>query len=216
LFRNLVGVSREMQEVRDLIKQVAGTEATVLITGESGTGKEAVASNIHGLSPRRDRPFVPVNCGAIPSELLESELFGHEKGAFTGAISSRQGRFEIAEGGTLFLDEIGDMPMDMQIKLLRVLQERTYERVGSNKTMRADVRIVAATHQNLEQLVAEGKFRMDLFYRLNVFPIQVAPLRERAGDIPLLVESYIKKREFERLGSLRLSDCALASLARYF
>ena len=216
LFRNLVGVSREMQELRDLIKQVAGTEATVLITGESGTGKEAVASNIHGLSPRRDHPFVPVNCGAIPSELLESELFGHEKGAFTGAISSRQGRFEIAEGGTLFLDEIGDMPMEMQIKLLRVLQERTYERVGSNKTIQADVRIVAATHQNLEQLVAEGKFRMDLFYRLNVFPIQVAPLRERAGDIPLLVESYIKKREFERLGSLRLSDCALASLARYF
>ncbi len=216
LFRNLVGVSREIQAVRDLIKQVAGTEATVLISGESGTGKEAVANGIHRLSPRRNHAFVPVNCGAIPSELLESELFGHEKGAFTGAISARQGRFEIAEGGTLFLDEIGDMPMDMQIKLLRVLQERTYERVGSNKTMRADVRIVAATHQNLEQLVAEDKFRMDLFYRLNVFPIQVAPLRERAGDIPLLVESYIRKRELERLGSLRLSDCALASLARYY
>ena len=216
IFRNLVGCSKEMQAVRDLIKQVADTDASVLITGESGTGKEAVASNIHRLSGRRDKPFVPVNCGAIPSELLESELFGHEKGAFTGAISSRKGRFEIAEGGTLFLDEIGDMPMEMQIKLLRVLQERTFERVGSNKVIRANVRIVAATHQHLEQLVAEGKFRMDLFYRLNVFPIQVEPLRERTGDIPLLLASFNKKREMERLGTLKLSDGALASLAKYY
>ena len=214
-FRNLVGSSKEIQAARDLIKQVAGTDASVLIAGASGTGKEAVANNIHGFSARRDKPFVPVNCGAIPSELLESELFGHEKGAFTGAVSTRKGRFEIAEGGTLFLDEIGDMPMDMQIKLLRVLQERTFERVGSNKTIRANVRIVAATHQHLEQLVAEGTFRMDLFYRLNVFPIRVAPLRERAGDIPLLLESFNKKREMERLGTLKLSDGALASLAKY-
>ena len=216
LRRNLVGSSKEIHFVRELIKQVAGTEASVLVTGESGTGKEVVARNLHNLSSRRDRPFVPINCGAIPSELLESELFGHEKGAFTGASSSRQGRFEIAEGGTLFLDEIGDMPLDMQVKLLRVLQERTFERVGSHKTMHANVRIVAATHQYLEKLVAEGRFRMDLFYRLNVFPVEIPALRERVGDIPILIEGYLNKLEREGRSSLQMSDGALACLSKYY
>lgn len=215
LYQNLVGSSEEINAVRTLVRQVAGTEASVLITGDSGTGKEVVARCVHALSARRDRPFVPINCGAIPAELLESELFGHEKGAFTGAISSRQGRFEIAEGGTLFLDEIGDMPLEMQVKLLRVLQERTFERVGSHKTQQADVRIVAATNHDLEQLVSEGAFRMDLLYRLNVFPIEIAPLCERAGDIPLLIDGFINRLAREKRGALRLSDCAVASLARY-
>lgn len=216
LHRNLVGCSADMQGVHHLVKQVADTEASVLVTGESGTGKEVVARCVHGLSSRRDGPFVPINCGAIPAELLESELFGHEKGAFTGAVNARQGRFEIAQGGTLFLDEIGDMPLDMQVKLLRVLQERTFERVGSNKTVRCDVRIVAATHRNLEQLVTEGKFRMDLLYRLNVFPIDITPLRKRPCDIPALVEGYIKRVEREQHTLLRLSDSAMASLSRYY
>ena len=216
LRRNLVGSSPAMGVVHKLIEQVATTEASVLVTGESGTGKEVVARCIHELSPRREFPFVPINCGAIPAELLESELFGHEKGAFTGAVSARQGRFEIAEGGTLFLDEIGDMPLDMQVKLLRVLQELTFERVGSHKTIRSNVRIVAATHRDLDQLVAEGKFRMDLFYRLNVFPIEITPLRKRATDIPHLVEGYIKRLERESGGALRLSECAMACLASYY
>ncbi|WP_207796442.1 sigma-54 interaction domain-containing protein [Pseudohalioglobus lutimaris] len=216
LGRHLVGVSDGIETVRSLIAQVACAEASVLITGESGTGKEVVAHSIHRLSQRYDGPFVPVNCGAIPAELLESELFGHEKGAFTGAISTRRGRFEVAEGGTLFLDEIGDMPMDMQVKLLRVLQERSFERVGSHKTIQANVRIVAATHQNLEQLVAEGKFRMDLLYRLNVFPVEIPPLRHRVGDIPMLIDMYAHKLEREQGRALKLSDCAMASLSRYF
>jgi len=216
LFRSLVGTSRDIQYIRELIKQVAGTEASVLILGESGTGKEVVAQNIHNLSNRKKQPFVPVNCGAIPPELLESELFGHEKGAFTGAISARQGRFEIADGGTLFLDEIGDMPMNMQVKLLRVLQEKTFERVGSNKTITSDVRIVAATHQNLEQLVTEGKFRMDLFYRLNVFPIELPPLRDRIEDIPLLIKEFVNRMELEKQGTVVLDDSAMASLAKYY
>lgn len=158
---------------------------------------------------------MPVNCGAIPADLLESELFGHEKGSFTGAISSRQGRFEIADGGTLFLDEIGDMPMNMQVKLLRVLQERTFERVGSNKSLTADVRIIAATHQNLDHLVAEGRFRMDLYYRLNVFPIDMPPLRDRSEDIPLLIRELINRFDREKRGSVQLSDCAIAALGNY-
>ena len=215
LFRSLVGNSDAIQQVRDLVRQVAVTDANVLVLGESGTGKEVVARNLHFHSQRRNGPFVPVNCGAIPGELLESELFGHEKGAFTGAISARKGRFEMAEGGTLFLDEIGDMPMSMQVKLLRVLQERTFERVGGNTTIRADVRIVAATHQHLEQLVAEGRFRNDLFYRLNVFPIEIPALNQRPEDVPLLVHEFIARMTAERRGSLKMNTCALSALSKY-
>jgi sigma-54 specific flagellar transcriptional regulator A len=215
LFRNLVGSSAAVRTVRRLIEQVAATDATVLLLGESGTGKEVVARNVHYHSPRRYKPFVPVNCGAIPGELLESELFGHEKGAFTGAITARRGRFEMAAGGTLFLDEIGDMPLPMQVKLLRVLQERTFERVGSNKSITADVRIIAATHSNLEAAIDTGKFREDLFYRLNVFPIDMPPLRERVEDLPLLINDLIARMEHEKRDSIRLTPAALESLCRY-
>jgi sigma-54 specific flagellar transcriptional regulator A len=215
LFRSLVGNSRGIIEVRKLIEQVAESDATVLILGESGTGKEVVARNLHYHSARRDKPFVPINCGAIPGELLESELFGHEKGAFTGAVSARRGRFEMAEGGTLFLDEIGDMPMAMQVKLLRVLQERTYERLGGNKEITANVRVVAATHQNLENLIEEGKFREDLFYRLNVFPIDMPPLRDRMEDVPLLVNELIARMEHEKRGSVRFTPACMIALCQY-
>ncbi len=211
----LVGNSPAMVMVRRLIEQVADSEANVLILGESGTGKEVVASALHHLSSRRERPFVPVNCGAIPGDLLESELFGHEKGAFTGAITARQGRFELAEGGTLFLDEIGDMPMPMQVKLLRVLQERTFERVGSNKPISADVRVVAATHRDLEERIGAGEFREDLYYRLNVFPIEMPSLRERAEDIPLLATELLSRLERQGRGTARLTPAAMASLTRY-
>ncbi|BCO31075.1 transcriptional regulator FleQ [Thiohalobacter sp. COW1] len=215
LFRSLVGSSRAIQQVRKHIQQVADSDANVLILGESGTGKEVVARNIHYYSSRRDQPFVPINCGAIPPDLLESELFGHEKGAFTGAISARQGRFEMAEGGTLFLDEIGDMSLPMQVKLLRVLQERTFERVGSNKPIEANVRVVAATHRNLEENIKDGSFREDLFYRLNVFPIEMPPLRERVEDIPLLVNELIRRIEHEKRGSVRLTSGAVMALCQY-
>ncbi len=215
LFRSLVGTSRAIQHVRQMMQQVADTDASVLILGESGTGKEVVARNLHYHSKRRDGPFVPVNCGAIPAELLESELFGHEKGAFTGAITSRAGRFELANGGTLFLDEIGDMPLPMQVKLLRVLQERTFERVGSNKTQSADVRIIAATHKNLESMIEVGAFREDLYYRLNVFPIEMAPLRERVEDIPLLLNELISRMEHEKRGSIRFNSGAIMSMCRH-
>jgi sigma-54 specific flagellar transcriptional regulator A len=215
LFRSLVGNSRGIRRVRTMIEQVASSEATVLILGESGTGKEVVARNIHYYSDRREKPFVPLNCGAIPADLLESELFGHEKGAFTGAISSRQGRFELADGGTLFLDEIGDMTMHMQVKLLRVLQERNFSRVGSNKLIHANVRIVAATHRNLEEAIEKGDFREDLYYRLNVFPIDMPPLRDRIEDIPLLVNELVKRLENENRGSVRLTHAALMSLCQY-
>ncbi len=215
LERVLVGNSPAIRQARHLIEQVAASDATVLILGESGTGKEVVAGSLHYLSTRRSAPFVPVNCGAIPGELLESELFGHEKGAFTGALTARQGRFEIAEGGTLFLDEIGDMPLPMQVKLLRVLQEKTFERVGSNRSIAADVRIVAATHRNLEEHIKEGTFREDLYYRLNVFPIEMPPLRERAEDIPLLASELINRLEQEGRGSVRLTASAMASLMQY-
>jgi len=211
----LVGDNRDMQQVRRLIEQVAHSDASVLILGESGTGKEVVAQTLHRQSLRAKRPFVPVNCGAIPPDLLESELFGHEKGAFTGAITARQGRFELAEGGTLFLDEIGDMSLEMQVKLLRVLQEKSFERVGGNKTFHSDVRVVAATHHNLEHRVAEGFFRLDLFYRLNVFPIEVPPLRERSDDIPLLVKYTTERLHQGGQRVAQLSDCALAALATY-
>jgi len=215
LFRSLVGTSRKVQQVRDLMSQVADKDVTVLITGESGTGKEVVARNLHYHSPRRQKPFVPVNCGAIPAELLESELFGHEKGSFTGAISSRAGRFEMAEGGTLFLDEIGDMPLPMQVKILRVLQERTFERVGSNKTQQADIRIIAATHKNLEQMISDGTFREDLYYRLNVFPIEMPAMRERIEDMPLLLNELISRLENEGRGSIRFNSAAILSLCQH-
>ncbi len=215
LFRSLVGSSKPMNEVRFLIEQVAKTPASVLVLGESGTGKEVVARNIHNLSERAQNTFVPVNCGAIPAELLESELFGHEKGAFTGAISMRKGRFELAEGGTLFLDEIGDMPQPMQVKLLRVLQERTFERVGGSKSIKADVRIIAATHQNLEEMIKEGSFREDLFYRLNVFPIETPSLRERKEDIPLLLKELLTRFEHEQNRTLRFTERAIESLMEH-
>ena len=215
LFRSLVGTSREVSDVREMMGQVADKDVSVLITGESGTGKEVVARNLHYHSPRRDKPFVPVNCGAIPAELLESELFGHEKGAFTGAITARAGRFELAEGGTLFLDEIGDMPLNMQVKILRVLQEKCYERVGSNKTVMSDVRIIAATHRDLEAMITEGSFREDLFYRLNVFPIELPPLKDRAEDIPLLINELVSRMESEDRGSIRFNSAAILSLCRH-
>ena len=215
LFRSLVGTSREVQTVRTMMDQVADTDVTVLIQGESGTGKEVVARNLHYNSPRRDKPFVPVNCGAIPAELLESELFGHEKGAFTGAINARAGRFELAEGGTLFLDEIGDMPLHMQVKILRVLQEKSYERVGGNKSYPTDVRIIAATHRDLDVMIADGSFREDLYYRLNVFPIEMPPLRERAEDIPLLINELVNRLESEHRGSIRFNSAAILSLCRH-
>ena len=215
LFRSLVGASPSIQEVRDMMAQVADKDVTVLITGESGTGKEVVARNLHYNSPRRKGPFVPVNCGAIPAELLESELFGHEKGAFTGAISSRAGRFELAEGGTLFLDEIGDMPLPMQVKILRVLQEKTYERVGGVKSFKTDVRIIAATHRNLEEMIEAGKFREDLYYRLNVFPIEMPSLRDRAEDIPILINELVSRLESEERGSIRFNSSAIVSLCRH-
>ena len=184
------GSSSAVREVSVLIRQVAAHDSSVLILGESGTGKELAARAIHDASPRRQRPFVAINCGAIPAELLESELFGHEKGSFTGAIAARKGRFEIAEGGTLFLDEIGDMSLQMQVKLLRVLQERVFERVGNHAPIRCNVRIIAATHRNLEDSIARGAFREDLFYRLNVFPIEMPALRTRIEDLPLLVRDF--------------------------
>ncbi|WP_322628750.1 sigma-54 dependent transcriptional regulator [Halothiobacillus sp.] len=211
--RGLVGQSSPMRQLRAEIEQVAPSEATVLILGESGTGKEVVARLIHRLSNRASKPFIPINCGAIPAELLESELFGHEKGAFTGAISARAGRFELAEGGTLFLDEIGDMPLPMQVKILRVLQERTFERVGGRQTMTADVRIIAATHRNLEAHIEVGSFRQDLYYRLNVFPLETLPLRALRTDIPLIIEALARRFSADGRSVGHLTDRALAALA---
>jgi sigma-54 dependent transcriptional regulator, flagellar regulatory protein len=215
LFRSLSGVSRGMRQVRKLVDQVAESDATVLVLGESGTGKEVVARNVHYQSNRRYKPFVPLNCGAVPRDLLESELFGHEKGAFTGAIGARVGRFEMANGGTLFLDEIGDMPPDMQVKLLRVLQERVIERVGSGKPIDVDVRIVAATNTDLDLAIAEGRFREDLFYRLSVFPIELPPLRDRAEDLPLLINDLVNRMDHEGRSIVRMTPAAMDSLARY-
>lgn len=215
LFRSMGGKSMAVKRVRRMVEKVADTEANVLIIGESGSGKEVVARNIHYQSSRRNKPFVPINCGAIPPDLLESELFGHEKGAFTGAISTRQGRFEMAEGGTLFLDEIGDMSLPMQVKLLRVLQERTFERVGSNKTMTADVRIVAATHVDLETAIEAGRFREDLYYRLNVFPIDMPALKDRVEDLPMLISDLTERLEHEGGVGISLTQTAIESLAHY-
>ncbi len=212
--QSLEGNSLGIRKVKRLIEKVANTEASVLILGESGTGKELVARAIHRMSDRGDQPFVPVNCGAIPKDLLESELFGHEKGAFTGAITARVGRLEMARGGTLFLDEIGDMDINMQVKLLRVLQEKVFERVGSSRTQKADVRIIAATHRNLEQAIADGRFREDLYYRLNVFPIEMPPLRERREDIPALAHSMIQRLAKEQ-GSFTLDTETLDALMNH-
>jgi len=192
-FGNIVGDSPGLERVLHQIERVAPTASTVLIRGETGTGKELVAHAIHLNSPRCDGPFVKVNCAALSPGVLESELFGHEKGAFTGAVSRRMGRFELADGGSLFLDEVGDIPPEIQVKLLRVLQEREFERVGGEETIKIDVRVVSATHRNLEALVSSGAFRQDLYYRLNVFPIELPPLRERPTDVPLLVQHFITR-----------------------
>ena len=215
LFRSLVGGSPAMQKVRQEIEQVADSNANVLILGESGTGKEVVARNIHYHSKRRNKAFVPINCGAIPHDLLESELFGHEKGAFTGAITARQGRFSMAEGGTLFLDEIGEMTTAMQVKLLRVLEERVFERVGGTECIHSDVRIIAATHRNLEEMVKQGKFREDLYFRLDVFPIWLPALRERIEDLPLLVKELIARLEQTKSASVRFTREAIYALSKY-
>ncbi|HET6466268.1 MAG TPA: sigma-54 dependent transcriptional regulator [Nitrospiria bacterium] len=215
-FENMVGSSPAILPVYELIEKVSDSDSTVLIQGESGTGKEIIAKTIHYNSPRKSKPFIPVNCGAIPESLLESELFGHEKGAFTGATSSRIGRFESAQGGSLFLDEVGEMPFPLQVKLLRAIQEREFERVGGDRSIRVDVRIIAATNQDLEQAVAEKRFRKDLFYRLNVIPLLVPPLRERREDIPLLVNYFLKKfHEKKPRTVMEVSPDALAILTNY-
>ncbi|MCD6571013.1 MAG: sigma-54-dependent Fis family transcriptional regulator [Deltaproteobacteria bacterium] len=192
-FDNIVGNSDKMQKVFEMVEKIAATESTVLILGESGTGKELIARAIHYNSPRGGHPFVPVNCGAIPEELLESELFGHEKGAFTGAFRARMGRFELAQGGSIFLDEISEMSPSLQVKLLRVLQEREFERVGGVRPIKADIRIIAATNKDLDEEVRKGRFREDLYYRLNVIPIRLPPLRERRDDTPLLIKHFLEK-----------------------
>src|SRR5580700_6745216 len=204
-FAQIIGKSTALHRVLKPVETVAPTDSTVLIYGETGTGKELIARAIHDLSPRRSKPFVKLNCAAIPTGLLESELFGHEKGAFTGAIAQRIGRFEVANGGTIFLDEIGEIPLELQTKLLRVLQEREFERLGSSRTLRTDARLIAATNRDLEAMVSEQKFRSDLFFRLNVFPVHVPPLRERQGDIPLLV------RHFTQQFSRRMIKCGYAN-----
>jgi Nif-specific regulatory protein len=215
-FGAIVGDSPPLREVLARVEQVAQTSSTVLLRGETGTGKEMVARAIHINSARESRPFVRVNCAALAPGVLESELFGHEKGAFTGAVARRLGRFELADGGTLFLDEVGDLPLDVQVKLLRVLQEREFERVGGADTVKVDVRVVSATHRDLEQQIAAGEFREDLYYRLNVFPIQLPPLRDRPGDIPGLCDHFIQKyAQSIGKGVRGVDPGALASLASY-
>jgi DNA-binding NtrC family response regulator len=215
-FDNIVGKSDGMQELFDLILQVAPSRSTVLIQGESGTGKELIAKAIHAHSPRRDKPFVPLNTGAVPSDLLESTLFGHERGAFTSAVAAKKGLFEIADGGTLFLDEIGTMPMDMQAKILRVLQDRRFMHLGGTSEIQVDVRILAATNVNLQQAVRDGRFREDLFYRLNVINIELPPLRSRKSDIPLLAEHFLRVYAQEnRLGERSLAPETMRTLMDY-
>ena len=210
--REIIGTSAAMCRIRELVEQAAASDARILITGENGTGKEVVAKAIHTRSSRSEHPFVEVNCAAIPETLIESELFGHEKGAFTDAVSSRKGRFEIAGGGTLFLDEIGDMSLPAQAKVLRVIQEQKIERLGGEKTIETDARIIAATNMNLQKACAQGRFRQDLFFRLNVIPIHIPPLRERAGDIPLLLCHFLRELDID---DTRVEDNALEMLSSY-
>lgn len=213
---NIVGTSPKMQEIFRLLSKVAPTDSTVLITGESGTGKELIARAAHYNSHRKSKPLVAVNCGAIPEDLLESELFGHEKGSFTGAIRTRIGRFELADEGTIFLDEIGNMSANLQVKILRVLQEQTFERVGGTKTIKTNARVIAATNAELEKKIAEGKFREDLYYRLNVIPVELPPLRERTTDIPVLVKFFLDKyKNSHNTNVTEISESALNILMNY-
>jgi len=211
----IIGLSPSIRALRELIKLLGPSDSTVLIVGESGTGKELVANALHECSGRAAGPFVPVNCGAIPKDLLESELFGHKRGSFTGAISDRKGRFQLADKGTLFLDEIGDMSMDLQVKLLRVLQERTVDPVGSIGSIPIDVRVVAATHQNIEALIDEGRFRKDLYYRLNIMPIEIGPLAERAEDIPVLIEHFSRQQAKALQAPISISPESMRLLLAY-
>jgi len=215
-FRNFVGVSPQIRKVYEQIKQVAQTDSTVLITGESGTGKELVANALHYSSKRKGKPYIKVNCAALPETIIESELFGHEKGAFTSAVSRRIGRFELANGGTIFLDEIGDIPISTQVKLLRVLENREFERIGGNETLKVNIRLITATNRNLEKLVKEGKFREDLYYRLNVININIAPLKERREDISVLANHFLQKFSTEMNKPLaRISKKAMNILTSY-
>ncbi|RMD89760.1 MAG: AAA family ATPase, partial [Calditrichaeota bacterium] len=211
-FGEIIGESEPMRQVYENIKKVAATDSTVLLIGETGTGKELIARAIHNFSQRKDRVLIKVNCAALPSGLVESELFGHEKGAFTGAITRKKGRFELADGGTIFLDEVGELPLETQAKLLRVLQEQEFERVGGHQTLHVDVRVIAATNRNLQEAVNHGAFRADLFYRLNIFPIVIPPLRDRLEDIPLLTQYFVKKFS-QRVGK-RIDKIAPATLEK--
>lgn len=214
-YPNIIGVSTRMQEVFSMIKKVSCSDSTVLITGESGTGKELIAATIHYQSKRKEKPLIKVNCAAMPEGLIESELFGHEKGAFTGAIKRKPGRFELANTGTVFLDEIGDLPLSTQAKILRVLQERTFERVGGTETLNVDVRVIAATNKNLELEIKRGGFREDLYYRLNVIPISLPPLRERKEDIPYLVDFFLERARNKLSRDISFTQEALDSLLSY-
>ena len=213
--KTIVGLSQEIRELRALIQLVGPSDSTVLILGDSGTGKELVAKGLHSCSERAKGPFIPVNCGAIPKDLLESELFGHRKGSFTGAISDRKGRFELANGGTLFLDEIGDMSMNLQVKLLRVLQERTIDPVGSTQATPIDVRVIAATHKNVETLIEQGEFREDLFYRLNVMPVEIKALHERREDIPILFDHFAQVYAKEGNAAISLVPASMQLFLQY-
>jgi len=215
-FNDIIGQSDKMQEVFRLIEKVADSDSTIIVYGESGTGKELVSRAIHQNSYRGNKPFVPINCGAIPENLLESELFGHVRGAFTGAMSLKRGKFELADGGTIFLDEIGDMSAELQVKILRVLEEREFDRVGGSKTIKVDVRIIAATHRDIEEAVEKGTFREDLFYRLNVIPITLPPLRERRSDIALLFSHFLEKFNQKKRKKLeKVSEDALKIIMEY-
>ncbi|MGB3961863.1 MAG: sigma 54-interacting transcriptional regulator, partial [Sulfurimonas sp.] len=214
-FENIIGRSTKMQQIFSILETVSPSKATILVRGETGTGKELIATAVHNLSNRQNAPYIKLNCAAISETLLESELFGHEKGAFTDAKEMRKGRFELADGGTLFLDEIGDISSSLQVKLLRILQEQEFERVGGTKTIKTDVRLVAATNRNLEEMVAKGEFREDLFYRLNVIPINLPPLRERYEDVKLLIEHYLKKFMKEHRKEMSFSKEAIEILLDY-